>query len=163
MPRTCTVCSHPNLPDLNAALLMGESLRNIAKRFGTSASAAYRHHREHLRLPLVRAKETTEAGGGGTLMGKVMHLEEHARRLGKKAEDLGDLRGAMAAVRELVRIVELMGRLQGELTEPGETTTISVVYVNAPGKSDRPAVAVASPNIVDLPRLERSGEGERNA
>jgi len=38
----------------------------------------------------------------------------------------------MAAVRELVRIVELLGKLQGEIAEPGETT-VNVVYVNPPG------------------------------
>ncbi len=103
MPRTCTVCSHPHLSELNAALLMGESLRNIARRFGTSASAAYRHHREHLGGPLVRTTETTEVGEADTLMGKVIQLGEEARRLGKKAEDLGDLRGALAAVREFLR------------------------------------------------------------
>jgi len=164
MPRTCTVCSHPSLSELNAALLIGESLRNIAKRFGTSVSAAYRHQREYLRAPLVRITETTEAGDADTLMGKVIQLGEEARRLGKKAEDLGDLRGALAAVRELAHLVELMARLQGELTEPGNSTAISVVYVNAPGSSDQPTAPAVSPHIVDVApiRLEESGKGDQN-
>jgi len=161
MPRTCTVCSHPNLSDLNAALLTGESLRTIAKRFGTSVSAAYRHHREHLGGTLVRSPQTTEGIEADTVIGKVIQLGDEVRRLGKKAEDLGDIRGALAAVRELGHLVELMARLQGELAEPGESTTISVVYVNA-DKSNNPTASVASPSIVDLPRFE-PGEGERDA
>jgi hypothetical protein len=91
-----------------------------------------------------------------SLLAKIAQLETEARRLGKKAEDSGDLRGAMAAVRELVRIVEILGKLQGEITEPGGTT-VNVVYVNSPciGLSNRSgpvkrADQVASSVIVDV-------------
>lgn len=97
-------------------------------------------------------------------MGKITQLEEEARRLGKKAEDAGDLRGALAAVRELVRIVELLARIQGELKEPGGTT-VNVVYVNAPGRSDKQAARTASSEIVDLVPLKMGAvpESDQNA
>jgi len=38
----------------------------------------------------------------------------------------------MAAVRELVRIVELLAKIQGDIKDPGGTT-INVVYVDTPG------------------------------
>ena len=63
-----------------------------------------------------------------SLMDKITQLEQEARRLGKKAEDAGDLRAAMAAVRELVRIVELLAKIKGDIKDPGGTT-VNVVYV----------------------------------
>jgi hypothetical protein len=112
----------------------------------------YRHQQDHLPASLVKAKEATEFVQASTLMGKITQLEMEARRLGGKAEAAGDYRGAMAAVRELVRIVELLAKMQGELKEPGGTT-VNVVYVNAPGRSDSPSSPTASPEIVDLAPL----------
>jgi hypothetical protein len=132
VPRVCTVCSHERISDINAALLRNEAYRAIAKRFGASESAIYRHQQEHLPKALVKATEASEVAQADTLIGKITQLEQEARRLGKKAEDSGDLRAAMAAVRELVRIVELLAKLQGELKEPGGTT-LNVIYVNSPG------------------------------
>lgn len=135
MPRTCTICSHSDLLEINEALLRKEAYRSIAKRFKLSASAMYRHQQEHsptASTSLTGPKDEDEGATVDSLLGKITRLEAEARRLGKKAEDAGDFRGAMAAVRELVRIVELLARMQGELPEPGGTT-VNVVYVNPPG------------------------------
>ena len=78
------------------------------------------------------AKEAGDVIQADSLIDKITQLEREATRLGKKAEDAGDLRGAMAAVRELVRIVELLAKIQGDIKDPGGTT-INVVYVDAPG------------------------------
>jgi hypothetical protein len=95
----------------------------------------YRHQQEH--LPAARSaiveENASESPMEGALLAKITRLEAEARRLGKKAEDAGDFRGAMAAVRELVRIVELLARMQGELQEPSGTT-VNVVYVNPLGR-----------------------------
>jgi hypothetical protein len=56
MPRTCTICKHPDREPIERALLAGESYRNIAARFGTSASALVRHRADHLPASLVRAQ-----------------------------------------------------------------------------------------------------------
>ena len=48
---------------------------------------------------------------------QVETLRQKATRIGDKAEKAGDLRTALQGVRELVRIVELLARLQGELQE----------------------------------------------
>jgi hypothetical protein len=53
-------------------------------------------------------------------------LNVQAQRLKEKAERGGDLRTALAAVRELSRIVELMAKLRGELAEGGETKILNV-------------------------------------
>jgi hypothetical protein len=50
-------------------------------------------------------------------MGKASALEVDARRLLSKAEAEGELRTSVAAVREVIRIVELLAKLSGELKE----------------------------------------------
>ena len=155
MPRTCTVCIHKQLSEINAALLRNEAYRSVAKRFGASESAVYRHQQEHLPAALMKAKDAAELVQADSLMEKIAQLEQEARRLGRKAEDAGDLRTAMAAVRELVRIVELLAKTQGELKEPSGTT-VNVVYVNAQGIRSRqidpsvPNSPAKSSTVVDL-------------
>lgn len=165
MPRTCTVCSHRKLSEIDAALVSNESFRNIAKRFGVSASAVYRHQQQHISGAPDQVNAVALTPQPETLMAKIIQLGDEARRLGKKAEDAGDLRGALAAVRELVRIVELLGRIEGEISDPGEPTTINVVYVDMPGKAGRPAIPTASKEIIELPpsKAETFTEREANA
>src|SRR5262249_42674576 len=130
--RACTICSHPRVLEINEALVQREAYRRVSKRFGASESAMFRHQQQHLPATMIDAKDAVEVGQVDSLMEKVRQLELEARRLGKKAEDAGDFRGAMAAVRELVRIVELLAKLQGELREPSGMS-VNVVYVNPPG------------------------------
>jgi transposase-like protein len=60
MPRRCTVCDHPEKHSIDEALVSGESYRSVAKRFGLSESAVYRHKSEHLPAHLLGAKEVGE-------------------------------------------------------------------------------------------------------
>ena len=64
---------------------------------------------------MVQAHAAEEVARADTLIGQLLTLQADARRIGKKAEDTGDLRTALAGVRELVRIVELTAKLIGEL------------------------------------------------
>lgn len=57
MARACTVCTHAEREAIETALVQRETNRTIAKRFGLSASAVFRHERDH--LPLVLAAAST--------------------------------------------------------------------------------------------------------
>jgi hypothetical protein len=61
-----------------------------------------------------------------SVLERLRELNAQAQRLKEKAERTGDLRTALAAVRELSRIVELIAKLRGELTEGGETKILNV-------------------------------------
>ncbi len=60
MPRRCTVCDHPERHSIDEALVTGAPYRSVAKRFGLSDSAAYRHKSELLPPYLLKAKEIEE-------------------------------------------------------------------------------------------------------
>jgi hypothetical protein len=116
MARKCTICEHPNRNEIDADLVSGESYRNIAARFGTSA-ALVRHKGDHIPAHLARAKEAETVTQADDLLIKVADIEKEAKRIAKKAEDTGDLRTAMSGIRELARLVELLAKLRGELNE----------------------------------------------
>ena len=55
MGRPCTICRHPKREEIDRALVRNEAgYRTVAARFGISASALFRHKREH--LPALIAK-----------------------------------------------------------------------------------------------------------
>src|ERR1700682_4205677 len=100
MARTCLTCRHANRAEIDRALLDGEPFRNIAERVSLSPTALFRH-RAHIESTLVEARARTEEADGDNLARKLTELSERGRRLADAAEKGGDLRTALAGVREL--------------------------------------------------------------
>lgn len=117
MPQACRVCRHPNRKAIDAALVEGRSVRELESIHHVSAGSLRRHAENHLPRAMVKAQAVAEVVAGETLLAKVAGLEVEAHRLKDQAEEGGDIRTALVAVRELCRIVELQGRLLGELRE----------------------------------------------
>ena len=158
MARKCVICGDPRVADIDAALLENVGYRELAGRFGTSKSALFRHRASHLGATLLKAKAAADMVAGDTLMEQVEELKTMARRLGKKAEDTGDLRGALAAVRELVRIVDLVAKLTGQIGGdqggPGGANRTAIT-INFPVMSQADLEAVNNAPTIDLPPMAR--------
>jgi hypothetical protein len=117
MPRRCTVCDHSEMHSIHEALVSGAPYRSVAKRFGLSESAVYRHKTEHLPAHLLKAKEVEEAAMADDLLDQVRNLQAHALDILERAEKAGDLRTALAAISQARGNLELLGKLAGELDE----------------------------------------------
>jgi transposase-like protein len=117
MPRRCTVCDHSQKHSIDEALVTGIPYRSVAKRFGLSESAVYRHKTEHLPAHLLKAREVEEAARADDLLDQVRHLQTHALDILERAEKAGDLRTALAAISQARGNLELLGKLAGELDE----------------------------------------------
>lgn len=120
MPRKCTICIHEQREAIEADLLKGGSYRDVAKQWQVSYSALHRHSQTCIPRAVAAAKqqgESLSAAAGDDLLSKVAELESKAKNIGKQAEDKGDLKTALAAIRELTRIIELQARLAGEIKE----------------------------------------------
>ena len=124
MPRTCSVCNHILREEIDKALLAGQSLRDIAGRFSVAKSAVQRH-RQHISAALATARHSEEITRGEDLLAQLRELTVEAIRLKEKAESKKDYRTALAAVRELCRIVELVAKLRGELSEQAEIRLVN--------------------------------------
>ncbi len=117
--RTCTVCAHPDRAMAEAAILAGyPPLRELGKIYRLSKTAILRHKARHM---AAATPAPPVAGGGGDatvidgaagvapaeLLARLEGVCTQLRRLGRKAERSGDLRGAVAAC--AAHATQLMG------------------------------------------------------
>jgi hypothetical protein len=98
-------------------LVSGAPYRSVAKRFGLSESAVYRHKTEHLPGHLLKAREVEEVAQADDLLEQVRNLQAHALDILERAEKTGDLRTVLAAISQARGNLELLGKLAGELDE----------------------------------------------
>jgi hypothetical protein len=117
LPRRCTVCDRPERHSIDEALVSGAPYRGIAKRFGLSESAVFRHKSEHLPAHLLKAREVEEVAQADDLLDQVRNLQAHALDILEQAEEAGDLRTALAAISQARGNLELLGKLAGEIDE----------------------------------------------
>jgi transposase-like protein len=111
------VCDHPETHSIDTALVSGAPYRSVAKQFGVSESAVYRHKTEHLPAHLLKARDVEEVAQADDLLDQVRHLQTHTLDILGRAEKTGDLRTALAAISQARGNLELLGKLAGELDE----------------------------------------------
>jgi len=115
MPRTCTICTNPDRAAIDRALVAGDAYRTIAQRYGTSATALHRHKADHLPAKLAQAAAATQTADAIDLLSEVRALRRKAYSLLLQAEAAGDIRTALAGVREARACLELLGEMEGEI------------------------------------------------
>ncbi len=74
MPRTCSVCAHPERVAIETALLENAPLRDIARQFSVSKDAVARHKESHITARLASAHAAQEATDAGTIMDRLRAL-----------------------------------------------------------------------------------------
>jgi hypothetical protein len=132
MPRSCPICDHEDLDEINAALASNERIRTIAERWSVRKTALMRHRNEHLPYSAIEAKEaeakeaeakeaeTKEAeedAPGDDLLDQVRDLQERALATLEEAEEAEELNAALQAIREVKSDLELMTDPLNELDE----------------------------------------------
>jgi hypothetical protein len=117
MPRRCTICDHDESHAINVALVQREPYRAVARQYGVSKDALQRHSQDHIPQLLVEAKHAVEVSEADDLLARVEDLEERTIAILDKAEEAGELRTALSAIREARGNVELLAKLRGELDE----------------------------------------------
>ncbi len=115
MPRMCTVCTHSDRAAIDTALVGGEALRGIARIFAVSDDALYRHKRDHVPASMARAQDAADVAQADDLLREVRALRGKAISLLLQAEAAGDIRTALAGIREARGCLELLAKLSGEL------------------------------------------------
>jgi hypothetical protein len=125
MPRKCSICIHEQRPEIERSVLAGDSFRTVAQRFRVSRDAVVRH-RKHLTLTVAKPLGSKQITQSESLIAQLDELKSEAQRLKQKAESAGDYRAALAAVRELCRIVELVAKLCGQMDARTETKILNV-------------------------------------
>ena len=117
MPRSCTVCEHPEKDAIDQALVGSASNRSVASIYDVSEAAVRRHKANHLPAKLVMAEKAAEVVEADNLLQQVGDLQRRALAILDKAEETGELRTALSAIREARGNLELLAKLLGELEE----------------------------------------------
>jgi hypothetical protein len=147
MPRTCTVCAHPERAAIDKALVDGQPLRNIAEHFGTSTTALHRHKEDRLRDLLAQAKQrhaAHEAALGTAAREQEAAKVEQAIDIVKQlrainaasvailheARQAGNAETALKAVDRVLRQNEFQAKLLGELDAPQVNVLLAPEWVS---------------------------------
>ena len=123
MPR-CACCSHPDLTDLDAAIVAGTGLRVIAARYGMSHMAVKRHKAAHISAALVTI---AAADRDTSALARVEHLIERMERQLDAAEASGQAGIALSAGAQIRANIELLAKLTHEL----DTRPVTVVNLQS--------------------------------
>ena len=122
MPRSCPICDHEDLDEINAALASNERIRTIAERWSVRKTALMRHRNEHLPFSAIEAKEAEaeeaeDDAPADDLLDQVRDLQERALATLEEAEEAEELNAALRAIREAKGNLELMTKPLNELDE----------------------------------------------
>jgi Zn-dependent peptidase ImmA (M78 family) len=126
--RSCPVCEHEDLKEINAALASNERIRTIADRWSVSKIALMRHRNEHLPVSAIEeakeaeareaeVKEAEEDVHVDELLDQVRDLQEHTLAILGEAEEAEELSSALQAITEAKDNLERLGKLLSELDE----------------------------------------------
>ena len=117
MPRSCSTCDHAEREAIDRALVAGASNRSVASLYNVSEASVRRHKANHLPAKLVLAEQAAEVAEADGLLDQVGDLQRRALAILDSAEQSGELRTALGAIREARGNLELLAKLLGELDE----------------------------------------------
>jgi hypothetical protein len=134
LTRTCTICKHSQKDDIDTALIGNGTFRYISEKYNVSTGALQRHKKEHLihRLAEVqKAKDVAlnkfaekaaheareEIDHSGDMLTQIQDLGKRALSLLNQAEESGDLRTALAGIKEARGCIELLAKIEGRLDD----------------------------------------------
>ena len=117
MPRSCTICEHPEREAIDRALVGETSNLSVSSLFGVSESAVRRHKANHLPAKLVMAEKAAAVAQADNLLAEVRDLQARTLAILEAAEETRQHRTALAAIREARSNLELLAKLLGELDD----------------------------------------------
>jgi hypothetical protein len=117
MPRTCTICSSPERPAIEAALVTGTGYRDIAGRYGLSKSAVERHRADHIPRAVAEAHEAREEAQALDIVRQLKAINGAALAILHDARAARDHEVALKAIDRVQRQIELQARLLGAIDD----------------------------------------------
>lgn len=117
MTRTCTVCNHKDIEEINKRLVSGESYRSIAKQFEASESAVYRHKESHIPELLSKSNDIKEIVSADSLLTKLEEEADFVREMRDSAKKGGDIELALKAVDRALKCIDLYAKVSGLIQE----------------------------------------------
>lgn len=141
MPRSCSVCADSRRALVDTALVGGVAVDEISRRYPPlSATSLRRHRAEHVPATIAKAAAAQEETRADDLVEQLKELRGKAISLLLAAERAGDLRTALAGVREARTTIELLLEVGGEIDHG---TTVNVLIASPQWVETRGALIAA--------------------
>lgn len=132
LARSCSICTHHRRDGMDKALLRGEQITVVARRYSVSEDALGRHRR-HAQLVIAKAAavaEQKDLAYGSALLAEIGRIRADAERLQIESERRQDVRGALRAIHERLAVVELEAKLSGQIDTSQKNVTINVQTIS---------------------------------
>ncbi len=117
MPRSCTVCSHPQRKDIDRQLVGGASNRSLASVYDVSEAAVRRHGANHLPATVAKAQEKEDVREALDVIKQLKAINAASLNILKEAREQGKQGTALAAIDRIHKQIELQAKLLGELDD----------------------------------------------
>jgi hypothetical protein len=117
---------------MDKALLRGEQITVVARRYSVSDDALGRHKR-HVQLVIAKAAsqvEQKDLAYGSALLAEIARIRADAERLQIESERRQDVRGALRAIHERLAVVELEAKLSGQIDTSQRNVTINLQAIS---------------------------------
>jgi predicted transcriptional regulator len=108
MPRSCSICCHPQRDGIDAALVAARPKRQIASECGVTEASVRRHAASHLPKSLIKAATAREAVRVDDMLGLAQRLQREALEVLERAKEAGNLGGVLQAIDRLQKGVVLL-------------------------------------------------------
>lgn len=135
--RLCKLCLHAMREDIDEALIKGESLSAICKRYLVSYPTL-KKHAEHVNSQLALSRILREETSADRLAERVLNLDQDAQKLFDKLQTTtSDAKTKVSIIGTRMRIVELLARMRGHIKSdggnprPGVTVNFNVTVEEA--------------------------------
>jgi len=128
MGRTCTVCSHKDVDEINRLLLSGTSFRDIAGQFDLSKTALARHKESHIPELLSKSEDIKEVVNADNLLAQLQEARTSALDLLDKAIAAGDTKvygPPSSYLSEIRQQIKLWAELEGRIAAQPQITIIN--------------------------------------
>lgn len=127
MARHCQCCVSKSHRAIDRALLSGQTIASVSRRFGVSWDSVQRHLKGHITKVLQKHAllERESVRRGGRLQEMLDYIARKAQDILEQAEAGGNLSIALHAVRELRESCKLAAIAAGELNE-GAGTQVNI-------------------------------------
>src|SRR6266581_3561113 len=166
MPRTCTICSHPQRDAIDQAIVTGMANRPIASQFQVGYKAVERHAASHIKQAIKQSQVAKEEAQTLDVVRQLVTINTVTLAILKEARDTKENNLALSAVDRVMKQLELQAKLLGDLDDaptvnvwlPAPWAEIEAAILSSLTSYPEARVAVASA----LMQLEEGGRAKLN-
>ena len=153
MPRTCTICTHPERSAIEAAIAQNSSYRVISRQFSIGHDSVQRHATAHIEMAIKESQAAKEEAAALDVVKQLKAINNTTLAILKEARTDKKPMTALAAIDRIHKQLELQAKLLGDLDERPQVNVLlspewltvrgAITSALAPYSEAREAVALA--------------------